>query len=97
MAVGLFELARVAGNSDASREVVGVAADAFVCGVVAVCRSCGTTAVIWLRDSFTSLVDACGKCESIEKAADFFALTLLSKVVATVGGCDVLMFCMLKG
>ena len=86
MAVGLFELASVAVNGVASSDAVGAS-----------CRTCGRTAVIWLRDRFTSLGDASGKCASIENAADFFALMLLSKVVATVGECDVLMFRIFKG
>jgi len=81
MAVGLFELARVAGNGDASGEVVGTA---------------GETAVFWLTGGFMSPADTCGRCASMENAADRFALMLLSKAVATVGACDVLIFCMLK-
>jgi len=97
MAVGLFELASVAVNGDVSSDAVRAASDTFVCGVVADCRTCGRTAVIWLRDGFTSLADACGKCASTENAADCFALMLLMKLFAAVGRCNVLIFCMLTG
>jgi hypothetical protein len=97
MAVGLFELASVAGNGEVSREAMAAVSDAFVCGVVADCRTCGRTAVIWLGGGFTSLADACGKCASMENAADCFALMLLMKVFAAVGRCNVLVFCMLMG
>src|SRR5258705_7220319 len=97
MAVGLFQLASVAGKGEVSREAMAAASDDFVCGVVADCRTCGRTAVIWLGDGFTSLADACGKCASIENAADCLALILLMKVFAVIGRCNVLIFCMLTG
>ncbi len=96
MAVGLFELARVVGNDTTG--VVGCRVDgaASVCGVTADCRTCGKTALIWLLGGATFAADACGKYSSIENAGDCFALMLLSNVLATDWGCDVLIFCMLK-
>ena len=64
-------------------------------GAVSSCTCC-ETADFWLADDFTTAADGCGKWASIENAADFFALRLPSKAVATDGGCDVLIFCMLK-
>ena len=98
MAVGLFELARVVGNDTKGAASCGVdgAADASVCGVTADCRTCGKTALIWLLGGATFAADACGNCASIENFADCFALILLSNVLATDCGCDVLIFCMLK-
>src|SRR3979411_976523 len=73
MAVGLFQFASGAGDDEVSREAMAAASDAFVCGVVADCRTCGRTAVIWLGGGFTSLADACGRCASIENGhACFF-------------------------